>query len=338
MRAAFYCAPECIEVRDVSAVHVTDGDVLIDVEACGVCGSDVASFAYGHYVEAGQVMGHEVCGLVADVGSALAGISIGDRVVVRPMRSCGTCAYCIDGQTHLCAGTAGRSLGYGLPGGYADQVLVTDAVIGLDVRIVPLTLEPQNAMWAEPLAVAIHAVGICGVGPAEPMVVIGGGSVGLCVAAAGLCINTGCVTVVEPRADRRAAAARLGAETADGSTDTPYRDAAHVIDASGSVRALTEAMAAMRAGGRMVLVGLGDAYVPWSSGRVDVVGSFAYTDVDFARSVDLLVGEDVQLGELVTHVFALDDTALAIAASRGDPTVVKAAVMPIRPRSLEKNT
>jgi len=157
---------------------------------------------------------------------------------------------------------------------------------------------------------------------------IGGGSVGLCVATAAKACGSTDVTVVEPRANRREAARALGMSTADGSSDEPYRDASRVVDASGSVAAIRMAMTAMRPGGRMVLVGLGDAPLPCFGGRVDLVGSFAYTDADFARAVGLLVEGTVQLASLVTHVFSIEETALAIVASTEEPTVVKSVVIP----------
>lgn len=328
MRAAVYHAPEQVSVESVPSPVAGPTDVVLDVEACGVCGSDVSSYAHGHYVDDGQVMGHEMCGRVSDVGAAVVGIQIDDRVIVRPMRSCDECAYCRDGQTHLCGATTGRSLGYGSPGGYAEKVIMTDAVAARDLYVVPNTLDPRDAMWGEPLAVALHAVALTGDDVSIPLVVIGGGSVGLCVAAAAKACGSTDVTVVEPRENRREAARALGMSTADGSNDEPYRDACRVVDASGSVSAIRMAMTAMRPGGRLVLVGLGDAPLPWFGGRVDLVGSFAYTDADFARAVELLVSGAVRLAPLVTHVFSIDETALAIVASKEEPTVVKSVVIP----------
>ncbi len=328
MRAAVYHAPEHVAVESVPSPVAGPTDVVIDVEACGVCGSDVASYAHGHYVDAGQVMGHELCGRVSAVGHGVVGIELDDRVIVRPMRSCGECGYCRDGQTHLCGATTGRSLGYGTPGGYAEKVLMTDAVAGRDLYVVPDSLDPRDAMWGEPLAVALHAVALSGDNPTIPLVVIGGGSVGLCVAAAAKASGATDVTVVEPRANRRDAARALGMRTADGSNGEPYREASRVVDASGSVAAIRVAMTAMRPGGRMVLVGLGEAPLPWFGGRVDLVGSFAYTDADFARAVDLLISGAVRLAPLVTHAFSIEETALAIVASKEEPTVVKSVVIP----------
>lgn len=333
MQSAVYLAPGSIDVVEGEPPTCGPGDVVVDVEACGVCGSDVASYLHGHYVESGQVMGHELCGIVSEVGTEVTGIAIGTRVAVRPMRACGECGYCREGSTHLCAGTVGRSLGYGPPGGFGQRVLVVDARAGRDVYPVDLAVAPLDLMWAEPLAVALHAVRLAGAGAGDPVVVVGGGSVGLCVAAAALAEGCAPVTVVEPRAERRAAAASLGAEAVDPAEADACAGATTVIDCSGAPAALAAAASGMRAGGRLVLVGLGDEPIPWGSGAIEIVGSFAYTDPEFARSVELIATGRVRLAPLVSLTTDLAGSAEAIERSAADPSVVKAAITPNGPLS-----
>lgn len=335
MRAAVFHAPYRLFVEELPSPTAGPADVVVAVEACGVCGSDIASFTLGHYVDPGQVLGHEFCGRVMEVGRAVVGVTVNDRVIVRPMRSCGECPYCREGQTHLCGSTNGRSLGYGAQGGYAERVLIADAIVDQDVYVIPEHVDPLDALWGEPLAVAVHAVGLTRPEPGASLVVIGGGSVGLCVAAAARASGYADVTVVEPRDVRREAAQLLGMRTSDGANQDVYHDAARVVDASGSAHAIGLAMEAMRPGGRLVLIGLGDAPVPWLGGRVEVVGSFAYTDADFARSVDLIASGSVSLRPLVTHPLDLRYATLAVTASLNEPTVVKAALIPSPAPTLE---
>src|SRR5664280_154406 len=120
MRAAVYHAPGDVRVEQETVPTLGPRDVLLNVLACGVCGSDLASFAHGHYVQPGQVMEHEIAARVREVGTQVRGLLPGQCVAVRPMRSCGACGYCTTGDSHLCGGTAGRSLGYGQPGGFAE--------------------------------------------------------------------------------------------------------------------------------------------------------------------------------------------------------------------------
>jgi 2-desacetyl-2-hydroxyethyl bacteriochlorophyllide A dehydrogenase len=328
VRVAAYEGPRRVVVHEVPDPDLGQHDVLLQVEACGVCGSDVASLLHGHHVAPGQVMGHEMSARVAALGPRVVGLEPGQRVAVRPMRTCGTCPYCRSGRSHLCGDSARRSLGYGAAGGYAEQVVVTDASVGADVIAVRSTLPAEEVLWAEPLAVAVHAVGMARAGRDTSLLVMGAGSVGLCVVAAARAAGVARVVVVEPRENRRRAAGSLGAEALappDLGGQPAFRAA---VDTSGSPAAVSRAADALEPGGRLVLVGLGDEPVPWPVGPVDVVGSFAYTDDDFRTAVAYLDGGAVSLARFVTHRFGLSSTGEAIAACADDPSVVKAAVLP----------
>ena len=207
MRSVVFEAPGVVSVEQHAVPDLGPTDVLIRVDACGVCGSDLSSFAHGHYIEPGQVMGHEIAGTVAAVGGDLVGVGVGESVAVRPMRSCGECPYCSDGDTHLCDNTLGPSLGYGTPGGFAEYVLIQDAVPGDDVIGVPSAIDPYDLLWAEPLAVALHALDRLEK-PVSELLVIGAGAVGLTIIAAATSFGMS-VTVVEPLAERRRAAEGL---------------------------------------------------------------------------------------------------------------------------------
>src|SRR5690606_30539738 len=124
--AVVYQEPGVVAMGVAPPHELGPRDVRIDVEACGVCGSDLASFAHGHYIEPGQIMGHELAGRVAEAGGELTAL-VGRRVAVRPMQSCGSCSYCRAGDAHLCGATYGPSLGYGTPGAFAEQVVLRDA-------------------------------------------------------------------------------------------------------------------------------------------------------------------------------------------------------------------
>jgi len=331
MRAAVYESPEHIVVREFPVGELGPADVLLSIEACGVCGSDVASYLHGHYATPGQVLGHEMSAIVSAMGRdhvASGRLQVGDRVAVRPARSCQACPYCLAGTPQLCGESGPRTLGYGARGGYADTVLIPNAVVGADVIPVPADLPADEVVWAEPLAVAVHAVSRATTAQTRSLLVLGGGSVGLCVLAAALASGISRVALSEPRAERRAAAARLGAEPVDLAQGRggPGFDA--VIDTSGSPSAILGAVAALAPGAPVVLVGLGDAPVPWPIGSHDVVASFAYTDGDFAAAVAHIVAGRVRLGSFITHRFGLAATGDAIAASAMDPAVVKAVVDP----------
>ena len=324
MRGVVFHGPRDVRVEALELPEVGSADVLLRVEACGVCGSDLASFADGHYIHPGQVMGHEMSAVVVEAGPAV-GVPIGQRVAVRPMRSCGVCDYCTAGDTHLCGATVGPSLGYGSQGGFAERVLITDVVVGRDVVPVPDNVDPFDLLWAEPLAVALHAVSLTGTG-VRRLLVTGAGAVGLCVTAGALAAGM-TVDIVEPVADRRAAAVALGA-TAHAPGEVPPHEYDALVDASGMPAAIEAVLPLLRPTAPVVLVGLNDAAVPGGLRGRRLTGAFAYRDTDFSRSVELLSSGQVSLAHLVTHRFGLRDAARALSTPRPEDHVVKAALIP----------
>ena len=252
VRAVVYVGARKLEVSDLTLPTVEPLDLLLEIEACGVCGSDVASYIHGHYVIPGQVLGHEISGRVAAIGSSLSGVEVGQRVAVRPSRSCGICPYCLADTPYLCGESGARSLGYGVRGGYAVFVLIPEAVIGSDVVPVPEELPPDEVLWAEPLAVAVHAIRRAGASSASSLLVIGAGSVGLCLVAAATAAGAREIVVVEPRENRRAAAASLGA-SAFAPNDFDYAGTFPIIfDTSGSVSAISNAITRLSPGGKIL--------------------------------------------------------------------------------------
>lgn len=324
---AVFHGPADVRTELLELPPIGPRDVLLDVEACGVCGSDLASYAHGHYVQPGQVMGHELSATVASAGRELRGLAPGTRVAVRPMRSCDECAYCQDGDTHLCGSTAGRSLGYGVPGAFAQRLHLADVEVGRDLLPVPPSIDPFDLLWAEPLAVALHAIRLTGVAAGGRLLVTGAGAVGLTISAAGLAQGS-TVHVVEPVEHRRAAARRLGATvSAPGEPAAPpLYDA--LLDASGVPAAVSATIEHLAPTAPVVLVGLNDAAVPWPLAGHRLTGSFGYVDDDFAAAVDLIVSGRVALSGLVTHRYPLDQADRALSAPRPDDHVVKAAIVP----------
>lgn len=326
MRGVVFHGPRDVRLEGLDLPAVGSADVLLRIEACGVCGSDLASYADGHYVRPGQVMGHEMSAVVVESGAEL-DLAAGQRVAVRPMRSCGICAYCTVGDTHLCGATVGPSLGYGAQGAFAERLHLPDVVVGTDVIPVPESVDPFDLLWAEPLAVALHAVGLAGPGLGR-VLVTGAGAVGLSVAAAALAGDVA-VDVVEPVAHRRAAAESIGATAYAPGEPSGVYDA--LLDASGSPTAVEAVLPLLHPTAPVVLVGLNDAPVPTGLGARRLTGAFGYRDADFARSVELIANGRVRLAHLVTHRFGLDEAERALTAPRPQDNVVKAAIVPLTP-------
>jgi 2-desacetyl-2-hydroxyethyl bacteriochlorophyllide A dehydrogenase len=328
VRAAIYQGPKQIEIREVQMPELGHSDVLVEVEACGVCGSDIGSYNFGHYVEPGQIMGHEISAHVVAVGNKIRDLEVGNQVAIRPMRTCGECGYCTSGHSNLCGATVGRSLGYGLRGGFAEQILLSDVVVGADVIAIVDALPATELLWAEPLAVAVHAVGLLSPSTGDSLLVLGAGSVGLCVVAVALAAGVADIVVVEPREQRRNAVASMGVRAVNPGEIGSDELFTGAVDTSGVSQVISDAVGRLRLGSRLVLLGLGEGPVVWPVRGAQLTGSFAYTDSDFRVAVDHIVSGRIRLGRFVTHQFSLGETADAMVASTVDPSLVKAAIVP----------
>jgi (R,R)-butanediol dehydrogenase / meso-butanediol dehydrogenase / diacetyl reductase len=208
------------EVPDPSPLP---GEVVVRVDACGICGSDL--HASDNIPFEGLVMGHEFCGTVVDTTEGSGAWRPGDRVVALSLATCGTCAACLDGRVRKCL--TAQMLGLERPGAYADFV----AMPGSALLALPDSLDHRHGALVEPLAVARHAVERCGVRPGENVAVLGAGPVGLAVALWLDHLGAGTIVVSDPAVTRRQAALHLGATaTVDPTADDV---AAAVADACG---------------------------------------------------------------------------------------------------------
>jgi threonine dehydrogenase-like Zn-dependent dehydrogenase len=255
------------------------GEVLLDVTLAGICGSDLHPFR-GH---AGPrtpplVLGHEVVGTV----EGLAG-----RYAVYPLVVCGACPACLRGEENLCERRA--LLGLHRPGVFADRTAVPQSAL----HEVPDSVDDSAATLVEPLAVCVGALRPFELTSADTVLVVGCGPIGLlCVAYA---TTAGArVIAIEPLATRQELARLLGAAEVARSTAEMVPGAADVaVDAVGLEVAWRSAIAGVRSGGNVVLLGLGqdDGAMPVADlvrRGVSVTGHFAYTRDDFADALALL--------------------------------------------------
>ena len=299
-----------------------DDDVLVRPDAAGICGSEIEGYL-GRMPNRVPplVMGHEFAGTVLASGRGAPGDWTGHRVVVNPLLSCRICARCKAGERNLCANR--RLIGVHASGGFAERVAVPAA------NLVPLpdALDARIGALVEPLANAVHAVGLARrpVAPAKA-VILGGGTIGVFGLHAARAAGIPDVRVVEPNADRRAAALAAGARAvhADASELAAERNADLVIDAVGATATRRSALDIVRPGGTIVLLGLheDETALPFHRvvrDQVALQGSFAYTDTDFTAALDLLTSGRVRLGA-ISGILPLEAGPEAFASLAEGPT------------------
>ncbi|HEY3681725.1 MAG TPA: alcohol dehydrogenase catalytic domain-containing protein [Streptosporangiaceae bacterium] len=301
-------------------------DVLLAPLRLGICGSDVHVLDKRHpFVGPPVVTGHEGVARVLAAGPDAAHCAPGDLVVVNPLHTCGACANCRSGAENRCA--TAKVLGFALPGLAQDRVVVEDRYC----HRVPSGLDPRTAVLTEPLAVGWHAVGRVA-HPLGRVLVIGGGPVGLAVLTAVVARGADHVTLVEPVAEKRDLAVRLGADRVT-APDAEPGPADTAFDCVAAPATLAAAGAATVPGGTLVCVGVppGDTPLPLARlqrWEIDVRGTGLYVRGDIDAVLAHLAadpGRAALAGGLVTAEYPVDRAADAFAATR-DPRNIKVTI------------
>ncbi len=179
MKAVVVRAPMAFDVEDVPIPDAPEGGLLLDVKACGLCGSDLRTLRSGHRkVTFPWIIGHEICGTVVEVGPGYAGKwQKGDLLAVGPLAYCGVCDFCLDGQYELCENYL--EIAQAWPGGFAEYVGIPEACVKLGtIRRVPAGLDPAFAAISEPISSCVHAQEKAQIGLGDTVVIIGAGPVG----------------------------------------------------------------------------------------------------------------------------------------------------------------
>jgi 2-desacetyl-2-hydroxyethyl bacteriochlorophyllide A dehydrogenase len=294
VKALVYLGPRRMQVEETPEPVAGAGDVLIETAASAICGSDLHGFREASPRRIPPlIMGHETVGIIAAVGERIDPARIGQRVVLKPILSCGTCEACRSGRTNLCR--TGRLVGRDLTGGFAARFVVpTEAAVEIAAHV-----PDEVATLTEPLANAVHVTSRA-VAPGDDVLVIGAGPIGALMAR--MAIDRGATRVFSTdRIPTRLELARAQGSTPLG-TEEPeasLREATDgggvdvVIDAAGVAETWAFGLRAVRPGGRIEAVGLGAAV-----GEVDffgvigkeatITGSFAWVDDDFTRALSLI--------------------------------------------------
>ena len=209
MKSAVFYGKHDIRVEEVAIPVLQAEDVLIKVEACGICGTDV------HIYEGDKgaatttpptILGHELSGIVEKIGENVKHVKIGDRVCVDPNQLCGTCYYCRNGIGHFCEDMIG--IGTTTNGGFAQYCAVNESQV---YQLSANTTFEEGAM-CEPVACCLHGIDMCNITPASIVCVIGGGMIGLLMVQLAKLSGAHQVILLEPVASKRQIGSQLGAD------------------------------------------------------------------------------------------------------------------------------
>jgi alcohol dehydrogenase len=294
MKALVYTQPNEVQLQDRPLPQAAPGEVVLQIEAVGICGSDMHAW-HGHDPrrKPGLVLGHEFVGSIAE--SAAPGFEPGMRFTGNPLITCSVCDYCVQGRNNLCSNRT--MVGMTRPGAFAEFMSIPAA----SLIAMPQDLSARAAALTEPAATAWHALNLTLRALARPLhecrvLVIGGGAIGMLMAL--LLRHLGSadrLTLAELNPLRREAVARhAGCATVDPRV-TPLAESSFdvVIDAVGAKATRTQSLAAIKPGGVVMHVGLQD----WASeidmrkltlAEITLLGTYTYTTADLRATVEAL--------------------------------------------------
>lgn len=332
MKAVYLEEKKRIVVKDVPKPVPGTGEVLVRVDACGICGSDVHYWQHGRIgdfvVKEPMVLGHEAAGTVAAVGDGVDNVKVGDIVALEPGITCMKCDKCRSGLYNLCP----EVQFFATPpvDGAMKEFVVHPAELA---HPVPAGLSAQVASLAEPFSVGVHAIRLAGFQTGQKALVLGAGIIGICVMIAAFEAGASEVAIADIQDIRLKRAKDLGATEVINSKDSKlksqYYDA--VFECTGAPECAVNAIKATRSGGNIVLIGMGAndmTQVPLLEvvcREISIHGSFRYRNT-YPVALNIIAKHKELFSKLITHNYTIDEAEKAFQTALQDPSACKVMV------------
>lgn len=340
MKALVLKSPEHVEVMDVSMPDLTEGQVLIRVSKCGICGSDIRYFhgenpwakqTLGRHIDnpPNIILGHEFVGIVEDVYDKADDYLIGKRVGVNTFITCGRCDYCRSGKENLCEQTKhlGHGQGWGkmdfYPGGMAEFC----PAFASQVYELPENVTDDQATFFDPLLASIHAVNVGGPKPLDKVAILGAGPIGLLIAQLVKVYGAVRTFITDIAEENIAVAKEVGVDytlnVRNGSKNlfdlvmekTNHRGVDMSFNTVGTTESILESLKMLKKGGTLILMATKENEICFPSlllsGERTIKTSSNGLYSDFPRVIELVSVGAVKVDLLITHHFPLSDAVKA---------------------------
>ena len=320
MRVAMYYNNRDIRIEEQPRPEIGPEEVLIRIEASGICGSDVLEWYRIH--KAPLVLGHEIAGQIVEAGTAVDKYRIGDRVAASHHVPCNTCHYCLSGHHTVCE-TLRRTNFY--PGGFAEYVRLPDINVDRGIYLLPESLSYEAATFIEPLACVLRAQQIARLSAGQTVLVLGSGLAGLLHIQLARSLGAGRIVATDLSSFRLKAARQLGADVvfpADHYTPALLQEvnggllADLVLVCTGARQAQLQALASVERGGTILFFAPTDqgVTIPLSindlffRNDITLTTSYAGSPADHWRASQLIQAGILDLDRLITHRLPLAQT------------------------------
>jgi L-iditol 2-dehydrogenase len=332
MKIAAYVDTGIMEIREIPIPEPKDDEVLVKVEYCAICGSDIHQVQYGMEVPDNIMMGHEGSGIVAQVGKDVEGCKEGDRVIIERTRTCNACWYCLNGLSQFCKNKRRTSNGE-----FAEYLTCKPD------HLYPLPDEVSlkaATLW-NPLTNAINGVQIAGQKLDDFVVVLGAGPIGLLTIATARRSGAFPIIASEVLPKRAEAARKLGAHYVFNPREDNIMDAVRdikevgadiVYECAGAPETLQESVMYARCGGTVLLIAIYMDFfqfstILWVMKQIKVQAAFGYTD-QLPITVEMLRDGTINEDDIITSVISLDELPEMMKTLFGPNEEIKVVVKP----------
>jgi len=342
VRVAMYYSNLDVRLEETPVPRIGPGEALIGVEASGICGSDVMEWYRAE--KAPLVLGHEVAGVVAQVGEGVERFSEGERVVVTHHVPCNTCIYCLSGRHTVCDTLRSTSFD---PGGFAEYLRAPAINVDRGVIEIPDGVSFEDASFAEPLGCVLRGQARANAQAGQSVLVLGSGLTGLLHINLARALGAGLIVATDVAEYRLDAARQFGADFAFSATDdipsrmrevNDGRVADLVIVCTGATPALGQALQSVERGGTVLFfaptqpgvelpVSINDVFF---RNNVTLTTTYAAAPADLTAALELIAAGSVRVGEMISHRLGLAEAALGFKLTAEAQESLKVIIEPQR--------
>ena len=342
MRIAMWYNNRDVRVEEVPVPRIGSGELLVRVEACGICGSDVMEWY--RLDRAPLILGHEVGGQIVAVGDGVARYIEGDRVSAAHHVPCNTCHYCLSGHHTVCDTLRRTNFD---PGGFAEYIRLPAINVDRGVFLLPDEVSYEEATFIEPLACVLRGQRLGHMQPGSSVLVIGSGIAGLLHIQLARILGAGRVVATDIIDYRLESARRFGADaTIHAEDDLPNclrqvnqgRLADLVIVCTGATSAITQALQSVERGGTVLFfaptnpgitipISINELF--WRN-EITLTTSYAGSPADYQTALELIWAHSVPVRQMITHRLGLAETGLGFQLVADAQNSIKVIIEPQR--------
>ncbi len=341
MKAALIHSPRDVRVEEVGKPAIREDEILVKVKTCGICGTDVHMYKVGDasMTKKPVIPGHEFSGEIAEIGSTIEGLSIGDPIIGTGLRDCGNCYWCRH-NLGFCPNPVVP--GEGLDGAIAEYVIIPKPMVGNLVFSLPDGFDWEEAATIEPMAVSCYAVEEARIKSGEIVMILGSGVIGLGIVQACKAAGASQVIVSEPSAIRREMASKLGADLVLNPMETDPIEAIAkltsgsmagvIFECSGSPIAFQQTVHMIRPFGKIMQVGMYEKGLELTPDIMKLMFQFRNVTIRgcggqrWDKALELMQTGKIKTRDLITHVFPLESAKEAFETQLNSEEAIKVLI------------